>query len=98
MTLTVTAIMIRSTASAHTAWRAGDRWEVSWLPGRLLDQHKAITAMTLAEAVAGAGLGTEDPLISRWAAVLGLSGPYAVALASASPGEVASRPGGEAPV
>jgi hypothetical protein len=76
-------------------------WSVSWLPGRLLTQNQAVTAMTIAEVVAvhefkpvGAELGDVDPVwlhIDQWAAELGITGPHAVAEASLPPEEHQER-------
>ena len=41
-----------STDTPHTATRHGDKWVVSWLPGRELSRDEAITAMHLAWYVA----------------------------------------------
>jgi hypothetical protein len=78
--------LIRSTTSDHTARPVGDGegWEVSWLPGRVLDRDRATSAMMLADTAAG-GLLVEDsrwPALDTWARELGLSGPEAVVRAS----------------
>jgi hypothetical protein len=58
---------------------------VSWLPGRTLTQNQAVTAMTIAEAVAGHADDLADNgstwwlHIDQWAAELGITGPNAVA-------------------
>ena len=69
MTLTITDKIMRSDQTAHTArlchFEAGDAWQVSWLPHRLMDRNAAITAMTLAELVSeGEGIGLHDD--PRW--------------------------------
>jgi len=51
VTLTITDQMIRSADTAHSAWRSGDGWQVTWLPGRVLGRNDASAAMMLAEAV-----------------------------------------------
>ena len=81
---------MRSDQSCHTARHLPDRggWEVSWLPGQILDRNTAITAMTLADIT-----GERDvheghqlwPHIQGWAAELGLSGPDAIARAAQPP-------------
>jgi hypothetical protein len=87
MALTITDKIMRSDQTAHTArlrhFEAGDAWEVSWLPHRLMDRNAAITAMTLADlASEGDGIGLHDdprwPVVDALAAELGLSGPNAV--------------------
>ena len=57
MTLTITGTTMTSDQTARTARLAPGRqhgWEVSWLPGRVLDRNSAITAMILA-GIAGEG-------------------------------------------
>jgi hypothetical protein len=87
MPLTITTGLITSDRTAHTARPLPGHphaWQVSWLPGRLLDRNAAITAMVLADAA------TRDPRpghqlwphIRSWAAGLGLTAPQAIALAS----------------
>lgn len=67
----------------------GRRWEATWLPGRALTRNEAITAMTIAEAVAARDLTDPgDPLrchVDGWAAELGLTGQEAISRASAAP-------------
>ena len=43
-----------SDQNPHTARQApdGSGWEVSWLPGQILDRNAAITAMVLADTAA----------------------------------------------
>jgi len=66
-------------------------WSVSWLPGRLLTQNQAVTAMTIAEAVTEHADDLADNgsrwwvFIDQWAAELAITGPHAVAEASLSP-------------
>ncbi len=71
--------------TTHTATRHGDKWEVSWLPGRRLTRDEAITAMTLAWQVTRdpAPHSARWPFIVAWAGELGLSGQEAVAMCSA---------------
>src|SRR6266852_8842139 len=91
MTLTITGTTMTSGQTAHTARLVPGRdgWEVSWLPGRILDRNTAITAMTVA-ATAGEGELHEGhrlwPFVQSWAAELGLTGPDAIARASQPPG------------
>jgi hypothetical protein len=90
MSTTITDTLMRSTDTAHTAKHIGTGWEVTWLPGRVLDRNQAVTAMTIA-AYVGRGIGLHDdpvwPHIEGWAAELDLTGPRAVVLASESPVE-----------
>ena len=85
MTLTINDTTMTSDQTAHTARQAPGRqhgWEVSWLPGQVLDRNTAITAMILAD-IAGEGDLHEGhrlwPHIQSWAAELGLTGPDAIA-------------------
>ena len=86
--LTITALTMRSADTRHAARPAGEGWEVSWLPGRVLSQSQAVTAMMIAQAV-GRGVGLHDdpqwPRLDSWARELDLTGPRAVVLASESP-------------
>jgi hypothetical protein len=84
MTLTINDTTIISDQNPHTARRAPVHqrgWEVSWLPGQILDRNTAITAMILAD-IAGSGDLHESrrlwPHIESWAAELGLTGPDAI--------------------
>ncbi len=46
--------MMTSDVTPHIArCVGGDRWVVSWLPGRALSGPQAVTAMTIASALAG---------------------------------------------
>ena len=84
MTLTINDTTMTSDQTAHTARQAPGRehlWEVSWLPGRVLDRNTAITAMTLADLAGEPDLGEGHrlwPAVQSWSAELGLSGSDAV--------------------
>ena len=84
MTLTINDTTMASDQTAHTARQApGSQhlWEVSWLPGKVLDRNTAITAMTLADLVGEGELNERDrlwPFIENRAAELGLTGSDAV--------------------
>ena len=93
MTLIIHDTTMTSDQTDCTARQAPTRdgWDVSWLPGQVLDHNTAITAITamiLADLV-----GEEDlhqghrlwPHVQGWAAELGLTGPEAVAAASQPP-------------
>jgi hypothetical protein len=90
MTLTINDTTMTSDQSPHTARQAPDHehgWEVSWLPGQVMDRNTAITAMILADTAAEGGLHERHrlwPHIESWAAELGLTGPDAIARASQS--------------
>jgi hypothetical protein len=93
MTLTIHDTAMTSDQTAHVARQAPSRngWEVSWLPGQVLDRNGAITAMTLADTVAEEDLREGHRLwlhVQSWAAELGLTGPEAVATASQPPGDI----------
>jgi hypothetical protein len=97
MTLTINDTTMTSDQNPHTARRASGRqhgWEVSWLPGQVLDRNTAITAMTLAD-IAGSGDLHEGhrlwPHIESWAAELGLTGPDAITRASEPPEKISNH-------
>lgn len=87
MRLTITSDLITGEHTAHTARPVPGHphtWQVTWLPGRLLDRNSAITAMVLAD-LAGSDPHPEHriwPAIQNWAAELSLTAPRAIALAS----------------
>jgi hypothetical protein len=105
MTLTINDTTMTSDQTAHTARQAPGqehRWEVSWLPGQILDRNTAITAMILADLA-----GEEDlheshrlwPHIQSWAEELGLTAPDAIAQATQPPRDIHHHQdrGGEQP-
>lgn len=100
MAITITDHEMTSKHTRHTARASADGgWVVTWLPARTLRHSHAITAMMIAEVLAvhdydGAPLHCDNPLwlhIDNWAAELGISGPHAVATASLSPEDHATR-------
>jgi hypothetical protein len=98
MTLRINDITMTSDQSAHTARHALGRngWEVSWLPGQLLDRNTAITAMTLAETAAEPDLHEGHRLwahIQVWAGELGLTAPDAIAKAAQPPSDINRQQG-----
>jgi hypothetical protein len=91
MTLTILDTTMTSDRHPHSARYAAGRhgWEVSWLPGRVLDRNAAITAMTLADTAAESDVQQGHrlwPFIQGWAEELGLTGPEAIARVSEPPG------------
>ena len=93
MTLTINDTTMTSDLTAHTARHAPSRngWEVSWLPGQILDRNTAITAMILADTAAEEDLREGHrlwPHVQGWAEELGLTGPEAVAAASQPPSDI----------
>ena len=101
MTLTINDTTMTSDQTAHTAGQAPGRqhlWEVSWLPGRVLDRNSAITAMVLADQAGAYDLNERHrlwPHTEGWAAELGLTGSDAVSRVSqpGAPGRYHDREG-----
>jgi hypothetical protein len=96
MTVTISDTAMISDRSHCTARHSPDRngWEVSWLPGRLLDRNTAITAMIRADTAAEHDLHDGHPLwphIESWAAELGLTAPKAIDSASQPPGGISPK-------
>ena len=97
MPLTITADLITSDRTAHTACPVPGHpnvWLVTWIPGRVTSPSGAVTAMMLADATArGVRPGHRAwPHLCHWAAELGLTAPAAITLASApSPDKTADR-------
>jgi hypothetical protein len=91
MTLTINDTTMTSDHTSHTARQAPGHqhgWEVSWLPGQILDRNTAVTAMILADTTAQADLHEGHrlwPLIQGWAAELGLTGLDAITPATQPP-------------
>ncbi len=90
MTLTINDTTMTSDQTAHIARHAPSRngWEVSWLPGQILDRNTAITAMILADTAAEEDLREGHrlwPHIQGWAAELGLTGADAITRVSRPP-------------
>jgi hypothetical protein len=81
----ISATRMTSDVSTHFAAAvpgAGSMWRVSWLPGRLLDRNRAVTAMMLAE------VASKKPprlLVDTWATELDLTGADAARLVSQPP-------------
>ena len=92
MTLTINDTTMTSDRTPHTARYAPDRngWEVSWLPGQILDRNTAITAMILAGTTAEPDLHEGHrlwPHIQSWAGELGLTAPDAITRISQPPAD-----------
>ena len=102
MTLIINDATMTSDQSPHAARQvagASRGWEVSWLPGQVLDRDTAITAMILADTSADERVPEGHrlwPHIQGWAAELGLTGTDAVAAISQLPGDPSREhePGG----
>ena len=80
MALTIDDTIMTSDQSAHTARQVPGRrhgWEVSWLPGRIVDRDTAITAMILADIAATGDIHPGHrlwPAVQSWSAEVGLTG------------------------
>ena len=98
MTLTISDTTMTSDQTPHTARLAPGCqhiWQVSGLPGEVLDRNSAITAMILADTASEDDLGEEHqlwPFIENWAAELGLTGPDAIAQAAQPPRDLDPQP------
>ena len=94
MALKITDTAMTSDRSAHTARRSPGRgrgWEVSWLPGQVLDRDTATTAMILADIAATGDLREGHrlrPVVNSWAASLGLTGTDAITQAARPPAAI----------
>jgi hypothetical protein len=92
MGLTILDDGMSSDRTAHTARRVPGEahgWEVSWLPGRVLDRNSAITAMVLADVTADGDVTAGHRLwihVEGWAAELGLTAPDVLTQISSPPG------------
>ena len=74
--MTLTAhVTFTSTGTKHIAWNTGKRWQVSWLPERVLTQDQAETAMNIAELLGTGYSSPADgiPQLSEWAHELDLT-------------------------
>jgi len=97
MTLTINDTTMTSNQNPHNARQAPGRqhqWEVSWLPGQILDRNSAITAMILADTAAQDDLREGHrlwPHIQGWAEELGLTGTDAIARVSQPPRDLAPQ-------
>jgi hypothetical protein len=94
MTLTINDTTMTSDQTVHTARQAPGRqdgWEVSWLPGQVMDRNTVITAMILADTVSEGAVHEGHrlwPHIEGWATELGLTGSDAIARVSQPPNDI----------
>ena len=72
MNIKITDEAMTSDTTPHSTRPDGHGWAVTWLPGRVLTRNQAITAMMLAETVAGHHTGQRWPFIESWANELGI--------------------------
>ncbi|WP_309234478.1 hypothetical protein [Nocardia sp. XZ_19_385] len=82
----VSASMMTSNETTHMArCVGGDRWVVSWLPGRTLTGQQAVTAMTIAVTTASTDAPTDADyaLLDDLALELGLTGREAIFMVGA---------------
>src|SRR5690348_17513422 len=98
MALTIDETIMTSDQSPHIARQApGNRhgWEVSWLPGQVVDRDTAITAMMLADIAATGDIRPDHrlwPAVQSWSAEVGLAGTAAVERAAQPPPDAAHQP------
>src|SRR5437660_12894644 len=98
MSLTINDAAMTSDQSPHTARQApGHRhgWEVSWLPGQVLDRDTAITAMILADIAVTGDIHPDHrlwPAVQSWSAEVALTGPDAMTRAAQPPPDAARQP------
>src|SRR5947207_2766548 len=91
MSLTITSDLVTSDRTAHTARPfpgSPHVWQVTWLPGQILDRDTAITAMILADIAATGDIHPDHrlwPAVQSWSAEVGLTGPDAIARAAQPP-------------
>ena len=81
MNIRITDETMISDTTPRSARAEGDGWSVTWLAGRVLTRNQAITAMVLAETVAGGvgdRIGKRWLFIEGWANELGITGADAV--------------------
>ncbi|WP_026343512.1 hypothetical protein [Nocardia sp. BMG111209] len=90
----VSASMMTSDTTRHIArCVGGDRWVVSWLPGRTLTGQQAVTAMKIASRPGG-----NEPTTAEWAVLdtmaleLGLTGREAVFMVAAEDHDIRQAP------
>ena len=98
MALIINDSTMTSDQSPHTARQVpGNQhgWEVTWLPGQVLDRNTTITAMMLADIAATGDIPPDHrlwPVVESWSAEVGLTGHDAMAQASRPPSEVTCLP------
>jgi len=91
VTLTITDQLVSNGHAVRSAPGRPHAWEVSWLPGQILDRNTAITMMILADTASDPRRDEGHrlwPASHNWAAEPGLTGSGAVAQASQPPDQV----------
>jgi hypothetical protein len=78
MNLWITDDVMTSDVTAHTARPVAGGWELSWLPGLVLERNQAVSGMVLAETAAEGTDQQRGPLLRVLAAELGLTGEEAL--------------------
>lgn len=90
----VSASMMTSDLTQHIArCVGGDRWVVSWLPGRTLSGQQAVTAMTIASTVSDRQLSAAEwAMLDSMALELGLTGREAVGMVASENRDIRQAP------
>jgi hypothetical protein len=81
MNIRITDEAMTSDTTPHSTHPDGDGWAVTWLTDRVLTRNQPITAMVLAETIAGGVRDDTDKrwlFIESWANELGMTGADAV--------------------
>ncbi|MBU3063848.1 hypothetical protein KO481_20225 [Nocardia sp. NEAU-G5] len=86
--------MMTSDLTTHIArCVGGDRWVVSWLPGRTLSGQQAVTAMTIASTVSDRQLGAAEwAMLDSMALELGLTGREALGMIASENRDIRQAP------
>ncbi|MBB5911594.1 hypothetical protein BJY24_000461 [Nocardia transvalensis] len=90
----VSASMMTSDMTRHIArCVGGDRWVVSWLPGRTLSGQQAVTAMTIASTVTHRDTTeAEWAMLDNMALELGLTAREAVYMVASEDHDIRQAP------
>ncbi|WP_157777820.1 hypothetical protein [Nocardia terpenica] len=90
----VSASMMTSDETQHIArCVGGDRWVVSWLPGRTLSGQQAVTAMTIAATVSRIEpTEAEWSMLDNMALELGLTAREAVGMVTSEDRDIRQTP------
>ncbi|MQY18494.1 hypothetical protein [Nocardia macrotermitis] len=90
----VSASMMTSDLTQHIArCVGGDRWVVSWLPGRTLTGQQAVTAMTIASTANGhRPTEAEWTMLDSMALELGLTAREAIGMVASENRDIRQAP------